>query len=99
MDEANGRDIGEEDVRLAIADHLKRMGWNVVLVAEHGVESMDPNGYRHKYFMNFLGSKIKKPMEEKPSAKRLRGTDKGAGTGTQGRTGQDKGSHRDIPEN
>lgn len=69
VDKLNGDVPDEEDIRLAIAKYLEKMGWSVILVAEHGVESMDPNGLRHKYFMNFLGSRKTKPLEEKPSVK------------------------------
>ena len=44
-----------KDIRLAIGKYLQDNGWNVILVADHGIKELDKN--RYEYFMQFLGSK------------------------------------------
>jgi hypothetical protein len=45
-----------EDFREDVAEYLKTKGWNIVLVADHGIRG-DPNiKFKYEYFMQFLGS-------------------------------------------
>jgi hypothetical protein len=52
-----------DDVRLAIAEHLEKHGWNVILVAESGVKQ-GSDKFKYEYFMKFLG---KQREEKKPN--------------------------------
>ena len=44
-----------DDIRKDIAEYLKTKGWNVILVAEHGVQKPDPTPLKYQYVMNFMG--------------------------------------------
>ena len=59
----------DNDIRTDIAKYLETQGWGVVLVAEHGVKGIDPEGYRYEYFMKFLG----KQRENQSSGEKVNG--------------------------
>lgn len=56
-------DINDKDIRLELAKYLEKQGWNVILVADHGIRGVDPTIFRYEYFIQFMGGK-KKPKEE-----------------------------------
>lgn len=62
-------DTNDKDIRLELAKYLEKQGWNVILVAEHGVKGIDPSSFKYEYFMRFMGGKKTASLEEKPSTK------------------------------